>query len=94
MSMGSSGTFSSFGFECRAGVTRRYIDPRDRIRFGQLPGQRVFAPATPHNQNIHMAVSLWFTDQCRKWRMPVNTMAMPASFAAAITSSSRMEPPG
>ena len=32
--------------------------------------------------------------QCRKWRMPVKTMAMPALSAAAITSSSRREPPG
>ena len=32
--------------------------------------------------------------QCRKWRTPVNTIAMPRSFAAAITSSSRIEPPG
>ena len=32
--------------------------------------------------------------QCRKWRIPVNTMAMPAASAAAITSSSRTEPPG
>ena len=32
--------------------------------------------------------------QCRKWRMPVKTMAMPRSSAAAITSSSRIEPPG
>jgi hypothetical protein len=47
-----------FWFECCAGVTRRNIDPRDRLRFSQLPRQRVLAPATPHNQNIHMAVSL------------------------------------
>ncbi len=33
-------------------------------------------------------------DQCRKWRSPVNTMAMPCSLAAAITSASRIEPPG
>ena len=33
-------------------------------------------------------------DQCRKWRTPVKTMARPFSSAAAITSSSRMEPPG
>ena len=32
--------------------------------------------------------------QCRKWRMPVKTMARPRSSAAAITSSSRIEPPG
>ena len=33
-------------------------------------------------------------DQCLKCRIPVNTIASPASFAAAITSSSRIEPPG
>ena len=32
--------------------------------------------------------------QCRKWRTPVNTMASPALSAAAITSSSRCDPPG
>src|SRR5690606_9419111 len=32
--------------------------------------------------------------QWRKWRTPVNTMAMPCSSAAAITSASRIEPPG
>ena len=32
--------------------------------------------------------------QCRKCRTPVKTMAMPCSSAAAITSSSRIEPPG
>jgi len=33
-------------------------------------------------------------NQCRKWRMPVNTMAMPCSLAAAMVSSSRIDPPG
>jgi hypothetical protein len=32
--------------------------------------------------------------QCRKWRIPVKTMARPAASAAAITSSSRIDPPG
>src|SRR5206468_10003397 len=32
--------------------------------------------------------------QCLKCLSPVNTMAMPCSSAAAMTSSSRMEPPG
>ena len=32
--------------------------------------------------------------QCLKWRTPVKTMAMPRSLAAAMTSASRMEPPG
>jgi hypothetical protein len=32
--------------------------------------------------------------QCRKCRIPVKIMAMSRSFAAAMTSSSRTEPPG
>jgi hypothetical protein len=32
--------------------------------------------------------------QCRKWRMPVKTMAMPAALAASMTRASRTEPPG
>ncbi len=32
--------------------------------------------------------------QWRKWRMPVNTIATSLASAAAITSSSRIEPPG
>ena len=32
--------------------------------------------------------------QWRKWRRPVKTIATPASSAAAMTSSSRIEPPG
>ena len=32
--------------------------------------------------------------QCRKWRRPVRIIAAPAAFTAAITSSSRFEPPG
>ena len=42
-----------------------------------------FLPALPATNN-----------QCRKCRIPVNTIAIPCSSAAAITSSSRMEPPG
>ena len=35
-----------------------------------------------------------FKHQCLKCRIPVNTIAIPCSLAAAITSSSRMDPPG
>ncbi len=34
------------------------------------------------------------TDQCRKCRSPVNSIAIPRSSAARMTSSSRTEPPG
>ncbi len=33
-------------------------------------------------------------NQCRKWRIAVNTMAMPRRSAAAMTSLSRTDPPG
>ena len=33
-------------------------------------------------------------DQWRKWRVPVKTIATPARSAAAITASSRIDPPG
>jgi len=32
--------------------------------------------------------------QCRKWRLPVNTIARPCSSAAVMTSASFTEPPG
>src|SRR5699024_1252540 len=35
-----------------------------------------------------------YSHQCLKWRTPVNTMAISRSLAAAMTSSSRMLPPG
>ena len=40
------------------------------------------------------SASTRFGAQCRKWRMPVKTMARPFSSAASITSLSRIEPPG
>src|SRR3954451_11054604 len=33
-------------------------------------------------------------DQCRKWRVPVTSIAAPAASTAASTSASRIEPPG
>ncbi len=57
-----------------------------------FPGQRVLAPAAADDQDVHCSCSSRV--QCLKWRMPVNTIAMPCSSAAAITSSSRIEPPG
>ena len=33
-------------------------------------------------------------NQCRKWRIPVSAIATPAASAAAITSLSRIDPPG
>src|SRR5580698_8810727 len=35
-----------------------------------------------------------FPQPCRKWRIPVKTIASPNRSAAAITSGSRTEPPG
>lgn len=47
-----------------------------------------------HLISISEVKVLLLINQCLKWRMPVNTIAMPCSFAAAITSSSRIDPPG
>ena len=68
-----------------AGVARGDVDLGDARRLRDLPRQRVFATAAADDQDAH---------QCRKWRMPVNTIARPCSSAAAITSGSRFEPPG
>src|SRR5213075_1297106 len=59
-------------------------DTRDPRRLRQAPGERVLAAAAADHQDL----------QCRKCRMPVNTIAMPCSSAALITSSSRTLPPG
>ena len=52
----------------------------------------------PRRRSVHPSVegarAGLIADQCRKWRMPVNTIASPASSAALMTSSSRIDPPG
>src|SRR5205823_1597990 len=52
--------------------------------------RRYRAFAYPTNYGVRRDDEL----QCLKWRTPVNTMAMPWSSAALMTSSSRIEPPG
>ena len=79
-----------------AGIARSHID---FSRLGGLlhaPGDCVFAAAVANDQYIHKisCVLPVLSVQWRKCRTPVKTMAMSASSAAAITSSSRMEPPG
>ena len=54
-----------------------------------LPRQRVLAPAAEPRSGLSCGIA-----QCRKWRMPVNTIAMPCSSAAAMTSSSRLRAAG
>src|SRR5258706_1648668 len=55
------------------------------------PRQRVLAAAAADDQDPHAANLAY---QCLKWRMPVNSIARSCSSAAAMTSSSRTEPPG
>src|SRR5690606_31769408 len=55
-------------------------------RLRQLPRQCVFAAAGTDDEDFH--------GQCLKCLTPVNTIAMSCSSAAAITSASRIEPPG
>src|SRR5262249_41528889 len=57
-----------------------------------LPRQRVLATAAAYDQDLHEAGVC--ACQCRKCRMPVNAMVIPCSSAAAMTSSSRLLPPG
>ena len=87
MSVAAMATLRHFGSRAvpaLPGATRTSIDAR---RLRELPGQRVFAAAAADDEDFHGA-------QCRKCRMPVKTIAMPRSSAAAMTSSSRIEPPG
>src|SRR6185295_1043071 len=68
-----------------AGVAGRDVYPRDARRARELPRQRMLPSTRADDQQLH---------QCLKWRKPVNTIAIPCSSAAAITSSSRWLPPG
>src|SRR6202162_1059788 len=67
-----------------SGVAGSDVDTRNPGRLRQPPGDGMLAPAGADHQEF----------QCRKCRMPVNTIAMPCSSAAAITSLSRTLPPG
>src|SRR5262249_20176442 len=73
------------GLARRAGVARGNQHLADARLAGALPGERVLAASAADDQDLH---------QWRKWRMAVNTIAMPCSSAAAITSASRLLPPG
>src|SRR3546814_3678115 len=73
-----------------AGGDEHLIDAR---RLRQLPRQCVFASAGADDEEFHARISRNRLHQCRKWRTPVNTIAMSCSSAAAITSLSRIEPP-
>src|ERR1017187_1562836 len=67
-----------------AGIARRGELLAHARRLGTFPGQRMLAPAAADDQDF----------QWRKCLTPVSTMAMPCSSAAAMTSSSRLDPPG
>src|SRR3546814_1768939 len=85
---------AAFAFGRGAGVAggdEHFIDAR---RLRQLPRQCVFASAGADDEEFHARISRNRLHQCRKWRTPVNTIAMSCSSAAAITSFSRTEPPG
>ena len=83
-----------------ARIARRDEYLRDARRGGELPRERVFAAAGADDQEFHERVE---EAQCSAARhacltvpkcRSVNTIAMPCSSAAAITSSSRTLPPG
>src|SRR3954469_18972397 len=55
---------------------------------------RAHHPAVAHDRLPLDARSVALHRQWRKWRWPVTTIVTPAASAAAMTSSSRLEPPG
>ncbi len=85
MSSRGDGDVAHLRFERGAGVAGRHEHLGDARGAGAFPGERVLAAAAADDQNLH---------QCRKWRTPVNTMAIACSSAAAMTSASRLLPPG
>src|SRR4029077_8242529 len=68
-----------------AAVPRRDEDLLDARALRESPCDRVLPSARADDEQLH---------QCRKCRTPVNTIAIPCSSAAAITSSSLTLPPG
>src|SRR5580658_9907106 len=83
--VGGNADVAHLGFERRTGVSRSHEHESGAGRLRAPPRERVLAAAAADDQYLH---------QWRKWRIPVNTMAMPCSSAAAMTSASRFEPPG
>src|SRR5690606_7100374 len=81
-----------------AGIARRDQDLAGPRRLRQFPRQRVLASPRTDHQNLHPSSpwerALRAIAQCLKCRTPVNTIAIPCSSAASITSASRIEPPG
>jgi hypothetical protein len=77
--------------EGRAGIARGDVDAAD-ARLSPRPSRPKRVPG--HRCRVPGPSSARCPAQWRKCRMPVKTMAMPASSAAAITSSSRIDPPG
>ena len=89
----SSAATSTLRTRAARAPCRRCPAPRSTSRHARrlcaLPRQRVLTAARPPTMS-----TLHRLAQCRKWRMPVKTMAIPCSLAAAMTSASRIEPPG
>ena len=75
-----------------AGVARRdqHLGHARRLRRTSRPAR----VRGRRRRSISTFMSAGLRAQWRKWRMPVNSIAMPCSSAAAITSASRIEPPG
>src|SRR5690606_12138559 len=77
--------------EPEANIARRGAGHREMPcsrEFARRPGNGPWRPGTGPPDPISARA------QCRKCRLPVNTLASPRSFAAAITSASRTLPPG
>src|SRR5207302_10611969 len=81
----------------RQGVAVEFLHARCRTtdRAGAMRSQvfpRLSNADKPEPGSQRRRVGSWF--QCRKWRTPVKIIAISRSSAAAITSSSRTDPPG
>ena len=71
-----------------AGIARRHQ------HFGDARGRRRTSRRARARGRRRRRSDQDIAHQCRKCRMPVNTIAMSCSSAAAMTSASRLEPPG
>ena len=95
----ADGHIAHLGFACSARIAGRNDHFGDARRLRALPRQCMLAAAAADDEYLvafcvaasHEPVR---RVQCLKCRMPVKSMARFASSAAAMTSASRIEPPG
>jgi hypothetical protein len=75
--------------QARAATRLHSRQPHDRRAADQVEDRRKLPHGGDRSRGLPEGA-----DQCEKWRRPVNTSVPPAFSTAAMTSSSRFEPPG